>query len=43
MVAYEQVVTNSLLEPVSDPAVELVLDARSLGRYALSTPLHAVP
>lgn len=34
MAAYEQVVANSLLNPASDPAVELVVDARSRGRYA---------
>lgn len=34
MTAFEQVVANSLLEPASDPAVELVVDARSRGRYA---------
>ena len=41
MAAYEQVVANSLLRPVSDPAVELVVDARSRARYA-STPLHTL-
>ena len=43
MAAYEQVVANSLLELASDPAVELVVDARSRGRYALSAPLHIAP
>jgi hypothetical protein len=43
MAAYEQVVANSLLDPASNPAAELVVDARSRGRYALSTLLHIVP
>lgn len=34
MTAYEQVVANSFLEPASDPAAKLVVDARSRGRYA---------
>jgi len=30
---YEQIVANSALDPSTDPSVELVLDARSKGRY----------
>ena len=43
--AYEQVVANSLLDPTSDPAAELVVDARSRGRYVPFTTaatLHRV-
>lgn len=45
MTAYEQVVTNSLLDPASDPTAELFVDARSLGRCVLFNPfrtLHCV-
>jgi thiosulfate/3-mercaptopyruvate sulfurtransferase len=30
---YEQIVANSALDPATDPAAELVVDARSKGRY----------
>ena len=30
---YDQIVTNSALDPSTDPSAELVLDARSKGRY----------
>lgn len=40
MAAYEQVVANSLLDPALDPATELVVDARSRGRYVPPTLLH---
>ncbi|KAG8220095.1 Rhodanese-like domain-containing protein [Butyriboletus roseoflavus] len=36
--SYEQVVANSLLNPASDPAVELVVDARSRGRFLATDP-----
>ncbi|KAH0838588.1 Rhodanese-like domain-containing protein [Lanmaoa asiatica] len=38
MAAYEQVVANSLPDPASDPAVELVVDARSRGRFIGTDP-----
>ncbi|KAN0100906.1 Rhodanese-like domain containing protein [Tylopilus felleus] len=36
--SYEQVVANSLLDPTSDPAAELVVDARSRGRFLGTDP-----
>ena len=37
---YEQVVSNSALDPATNPAAELVLDARPKGRYVLPL-IHA--
>jgi thiosulfate/3-mercaptopyruvate sulfurtransferase len=36
--SYEQVVANSLLDPASNPAAELVVDARSRGRFLGTDP-----
>ncbi|KAH7911220.1 Rhodanese-like protein [Hygrophoropsis aurantiaca] len=36
--SYEQVVSNSFPDPLADPAVELVVDARSQGRYIGTDP-----
>ncbi|KIJ68744.1 hypothetical protein HYDPIDRAFT_106979 [Hydnomerulius pinastri MD-312] len=36
--SYEQVVANSLSDPASDPIVELVVDARSRGRFMGTDP-----
>jgi len=36
--SYEQVVANSLLDPASNPAAELVVDARSRGRFRGTDP-----
>ncbi|KAI9572661.1 Rhodanese-like domain-containing protein [Boletus coccyginus] len=36
--SYEQVVANSLLDPAQDPAAELVVDARSRGRFLGTDP-----
>lgn len=39
---YEQIVANSLLDPLTDSNAELVLDARSRGRYVMHLTYNPV-
>lgn len=38
MIAYEQVVVNSMLDPTLDPSAELLVDARARGRFIGTDP-----